>query len=52
MNKKEIVEMSINYLNNGATIDEIAEWINEHTDFNSKEIIDEIYKKQMKEVLK
>lgn len=52
MNKKEIVEISIDYLNDGATMDEVAEWIDEHTDFSSKEIINEIYKKQMKEVLK
>ena len=47
MNKKEIIEECIDLLDDGASMDEIFEYIEDNTDLDPSEIINEIYKKQI-----
>ena len=52
MNKKEIIEECIDLLDDGISMDEIFEYIEDNTDLDPSEIINEIYKKQIGGLLK
>ena len=47
MNKKELINECMALIDDGVSMDEIFEYISDTTEFNPKEIIDEIYKKQV-----
>ena len=47
MTKKEVFKDCIEALHNGASMTEITEYIEENTDLDPAEIVDEIYKKEI-----
>lgn len=47
MNKKEVLKECKELMDNGCDMVEIFEWIEDNTDFDPAEIIDEIYKKEV-----
>ena len=47
MTKKEVIKDCIEAIHNGADMTEVAEYIEENTDLDPAEIIDEIYKKEI-----
>ena len=47
MTKKEIIEICLDYIQDGASIDEVFEWVEENTNLDPTEIINEIYKKEV-----
>jgi hypothetical protein len=47
MKKKEVIKDCIEALNNGADMTEVVDYIEQYTDYNPTEIVDEIYKKEV-----
>lgn len=47
MNKKECIKECIEMIENGADMVEIFEWVEENTDLDPAELIDEIYRKEV-----
>ena len=47
MKKKEVIKDCIEALNNGADMTEVVDYIEQYTDYNPTEIVDEICKKEV-----
>lgn len=47
MNKKEIIKEYLEMIDNGADMVEIFEWVEDNTDLDPTEIINEIYKREV-----
>lgn len=47
MTKREILEICEDYLNDGLSMDEVVEWVEENTDIDPALIVSEIYKRQV-----
>ena len=47
MTKKEVINDCIEALNNGADMTEVIDYIEQYTDLDPTEIVNEIYKKEI-----
>jgi hypothetical protein len=47
MNKKEIIKECQEMIDNGADMVEIFEWVEDNTDLDPAEIVNEIYKREV-----